>query len=71
MAGGGGLKTDPRFAAVETSIMTHPSLRAYGEVPDEEALQDLQQLMQAPPNADFHVIIDVKVAHGAATRPVQ
>ncbi len=63
------LAADPRFAAVETMVMTHPSLRVYGEVPDAKALEDLKSLAQAPPNAPFIVFFQVKVAEDAATRP--
>lgn len=63
------LAADPRFAAVETSVMTHPSLRVYGEVPDDAALADVQRLVQAPMDARFRVSMDVKVRVITATRP--
>ena len=63
------LAADPRFAAVETVVVTHPSLRVYGEVPDAKALEDLKALAQAPPNAPFIVFFQVKIAADAATRP--
>ncbi|HEX8522441.1 MAG TPA: hypothetical protein VF669_09305 [Tepidisphaeraceae bacterium] len=63
------LAADPRFARVETSVMTHPSLRVYGEVPDETALSDLQRLVQAPADAPFRVILHAKVRDIPVTRP--
>src|SRR5688500_4628838 len=55
------LTSDPRFAAVDTMVVTHPSLRVYGEVPDGKALEDLKALAKAPPNAPFIVFFQVKV----------
>lgn len=63
------LAGDARFAAVETRVMTHPSLRVYGEVPDEAALSDLRRLVQTPPDAPFRVIMHATVRGRPETRP--
>lgn len=63
------LAADPRFAAVKTTVITHPSLRVYGEVPDETALADLQRLVQAPADAPFRVVVHAEVRDLVATRP--
>ena len=64
------LAADSRFAAVTMSVMTHPSLHVHGEVPDEQALQDLKRMVVLPANAKFQLgfRVDVKAA---ATRPTQ
>ena len=63
------LAADARFSAVQTSVLTHPALRVHGEVPDEQALQDLEGLVQPPPGAEFRIVVQVKVAAAPATRP--
>ena len=65
------LAADPRFASVDTGVTTHPALRVYGEVPDEQSLRDLNTLVAAPPDAKYRVMVNVKVAGAAATRPAQ
>ena len=49
--------------------MTNPALRVWGEVPDEQSLRDLNALVAAPPGANYQVIVNVKVAVTAVTRP--
>lgn len=64
------LAADPRFSAVESGVMTHPSLRFYGEVPDERALHDLNELTTPPPAARFFTSYGgVKVTPQPSTRP--
>ncbi len=66
------LAADPRFASVDTVVTTHPAfpaLRIYGEVPDEQSLSDLNALIAVPSDAKYRVIVHVKVAGTAATRP--
>lgn len=63
------LAADPRFASVDMSVTTHPAVRVYGQVPDEQSLHDLQSLITAPPDANFQVTVNVKVTAIAATRP--
>ena len=63
------LAAEPRFASVETGVTTHPALRVYGEVPDEQSLSDLNALVATPPDAKYRVMLNVKVARVAATRP--
>jgi hypothetical protein len=63
------LAADPRFALVDTGVTTHPALRVYGEVPDEQSLRELNALVAAPPDARYRVMVSVKVAGAAASRP--
>ena len=63
------LASDARFSAVKTDVITHPSVRVYGEVPDARALEDLKGLVQAPPDAPFGVFFRVDVAEAATIRP--
>ena len=65
------LAADPRFAAVDTGVTTHPALRVYGEVVDEQSLHDLNALVAAPSDANYKVMVNVKVVGTAATRPAR
>lgn len=53
---------DPRFREVELGVMTHPSLRVYGTVPDQRAAEDLKALCKTPEGAPFFVHVQVKIA---------
>ena len=59
------LASDPRFAAVEAWVMTHPSLRFSGDVPNAKALEDLKSAIHLPPHAEFRIIWHVHIASDA------
>jgi hypothetical protein len=63
------VSADPRFALIDMGLTTHPALRVYGEVPDEQALRDLNALLVAPADASFRVMVNVRVVADSATRP--
>ncbi len=63
------LASDPRFASVNVGVSTHPALFVRGEVPDEKSLQDLKAMIVLPPDANFRLLLHVKVDESAATRP--
>jgi hypothetical protein len=63
------LAADPRFASVDTGVTTHPALRVYGEVADEQSLRDLNALVVAPPDANYRVMVNVAVVGPSATQP--
>lgn len=63
------LAADPRFSAVETTVTTHPGLRVHGEVPDRQALMDLERVTRPPPNAAFRVFMHAEVGDDSGTRP--
>ncbi len=56
------LAKDRRFAGVDMSVMTYPSLTVRGEVPDLNALIDLRRIIVEPQGAHFNVHMDVKIA---------
>jgi hypothetical protein len=62
------LAADPRFARVSMMVWTHPTLEVMGEVPDEKALQDLNRLVQLPPDAHFHLFMHVTAAQSEVER---
>ncbi len=63
------IAADPRFASVDMGLTTNPALRVYGEVPDENALRDLNALLVTPSDASFSVMVNVKVVAISATQP--
>jgi hypothetical protein len=62
---------DRRFSAITMGVLTNLTLSVDGEVPDEKALHDLQQMLLAPADAPFRVRMHVTVATGAATRKAE
>lgn len=62
------ISNDARFADVHTTTRTNPALVVSGVVNDAAALRDLTQICQAPPDSQFHVLMQVKVAPAPTTR---
>jgi hypothetical protein len=60
---------DPRFAAITISVRTNMILMVEGEVSNDQALRDLQKLVQEPAGSPFRTSIHVIIAPNAATHP--
>jgi hypothetical protein len=63
------LAGDPRFADVSLGVMTYPALTVRGTVPDGRAARELKAIVVVPPDAEYRLIFDVRVAAVAATQP--